>query len=100
MCREEYPACVRWILWVIIEASLMGVEIQYVIGAGVGLSLMCNGLLPLWAAVLVCGALAYLTLMMDRYGVKAVSRSERWRRSGDLVFLFPFPVIGVGKTDL
>ncbi|MEW5319197.1 MAG: hypothetical protein WDW38_010362 [Sanguina aurantia] len=72
MCREEYPPCVRWILWVIIEASLMGVEIQYVIGAGVGLSLMCDGLLPLWAAVLVCGGLAYLTLMMDRYGVKAV----------------------------
>lgn len=88
MCREEYPPCVRWILWVIIEASLMGVEIQYVIGAGVGLSLMCDGLLPLWAAVLVCGGLAYLTLMMDRYGVKAVSegggcRSLEGGRSGE-----------------
>ncbi|MEW5319196.1 MAG: hypothetical protein WDW38_010361 [Sanguina aurantia] len=72
LCREEYPKWVRIVLWLVIEVSLMGVEIQYVIGAGVGLSLLCAGTLPLWAAVLICGALAYLTLMLDRYGIKAV----------------------------
>ncbi|GAX75194.1 hypothetical protein CEUSTIGMA_g2638.t1 [Chlamydomonas eustigma] len=74
-CHEEYPWFVNVFLWLLMEAALVAVEIQYITGASVGLSLLCgnNGTnLPLWASVLVCSTIAYLLLILEAYGVRLV----------------------------
>ena len=50
-------------------------HLQYVIGGAMGLSLLCGAggdNLPLWASVLICGALAYGTLLLEVWGFRMV----------------------------
>lgn len=53
LCREEYPKWARLLLWVMSELALIGADIQEVIGSAIAIKILSNGVLPLWAGVLI-----------------------------------------------
>lgn len=69
-CGAHYPWPVRYVLWLIIEASLVAVEIQYIFGGAVGLSVLSNGIIPLWAGSLLSAVVSFMVLLLDIWGIK------------------------------
>ncbi|KAK8649042.1 hypothetical protein V6N13_129780 [Hibiscus sabdariffa] len=53
LCREEYPTWARFVLWFMAELALIGADIQEVIGSAIAIQILSNGVLPLWAGVLI-----------------------------------------------
>lgn len=53
LCREEYPPWARIVLWVMAELALIGSDIQEVIGSAIAIRILSNGLVPLWAGVII-----------------------------------------------
>lgn len=53
LCREEYPAWARIVLWLMTEIALIGADIQEVIGSAIAIRILSNGVVPLWAGVVV-----------------------------------------------
>ena len=53
LCRVEYPTWARMLLWVMAEVALIGADIQEVIGSAIAIKILSNGLLPLWAGVVI-----------------------------------------------
>lgn len=54
-CRNIYPVFPRTVLWLMTEVAIIGSDIQEVIGSAIAIQLLSNGVLPLWAGVLVTG---------------------------------------------
>lgn len=53
LCREEYPRWARMVLWVMAELALIGSDIQEVIGSAIAIRILSNGIVPLWAGVVI-----------------------------------------------
>jgi natural resistance-associated macrophage protein len=53
LCRDEYPTWARMVLWVMAELALIGSDIQEVIGSAIAIKILSNGILPLWAGVVI-----------------------------------------------
>lgn len=53
LCREEYPTWARLVLWVMAELALIGADIQEVIGSAIAIRILSNGVVPLWAGVII-----------------------------------------------
>lgn len=53
LCREEYPFWSRIVLWLMTELALIGSDIQEVIGSAIAIRILSNGVVPLWAGVVV-----------------------------------------------
>lgn len=53
LCRDEYPDWARLVLWVMAELALIGADIQEVIGSAIAIQILSNGVLPLWAGVII-----------------------------------------------
>ena len=53
LCREEYPTWAGMLLWVMAEVALIGSDIQEVIGSAIAIKILSNGVLPLWAGVVI-----------------------------------------------
>lgn len=53
LCREEYPTWAGMVLWVMAELALIGSDIQEVIGSAIAIKILTNGILPLWAGVII-----------------------------------------------
>ena len=53
LCREEYPTWARMVLWIMAEIALIGADIQEVIGSAIAIKILSNGLVPLWAGVVI-----------------------------------------------
>lgn len=53
LCREEYPYWAGILLWVMAEVALIGADIQEVIGSAIAIKILSNGVLPLWAGVVI-----------------------------------------------
>lgn len=53
LCREEYPNWARLLLWVMAELALIGSDIQEVIGSAIAIKILSQGVLPLWAGVII-----------------------------------------------
>ena len=53
LCRDEYSNWARYILWFMAEVALIGADIQEVIGSAIAIQILSNGILPLWAGVLI-----------------------------------------------
>ncbi|EPS64160.1 hypothetical protein M569_10617 [Genlisea aurea] len=71
ICRDEYPFWSRITLWVMAEIALIGADIQEVIGSAIAIKILSNGVLPLWAGVLITAADCFIFLLLDdNYGVK------------------------------
>jgi natural resistance-associated macrophage protein len=41
------------ILWIMAELALIGADIQEVIGSAIAIQILSNGVLPLWAGVII-----------------------------------------------
>ena len=53
LCREEYPNWARLVLWFMAEVALIGADIQEVIGSAIAIKILSNGVVPLWAGVVI-----------------------------------------------
>lgn len=53
ICREAYPYWATLLLWFMAEVALIGADIQEVIGSAIAINILSNGVLPLWAGVLI-----------------------------------------------
>ncbi|KAI4387235.1 hypothetical protein MLD38_005080 [Melastoma candidum] len=69
-CREEYPRWAGWVLWVMAEVALIGADIQEVIGSAIAIKILSNGVLPIWAGVVITAADCFIFLLLENYGVR------------------------------
>lgn len=53
ICREQYPFWAGLMLWFMAELALVAADIQEVIGSAIAIKILSNGLLPLWAGVII-----------------------------------------------
>ncbi|KAL8232196.1 hypothetical protein R6Q57_001974 [Mikania cordata] len=70
LCREEYPTWARLVLWVMAEVALIGADIQEVIGSAIAIQILSNGVLPLWAGVVITASDCFMFLLLENYGVR------------------------------
>ncbi|KAK7406494.1 hypothetical protein VNO78_08121 [Psophocarpus tetragonolobus] len=70
LCREEYPTWARIILWLMTEVALIGSDIQEVIGSAIAIRILSNGVVPLWAGVIVTALDCFIFLFLENYGVR------------------------------
>ncbi|EEF37447.1 metal transporter Nramp3 [Ricinus communis] len=70
LCREEYPTWARMVLWIMAELALIGADIQEVIGSAIAIKILSNGVLPLWAGVIITACDCFIFLFLENYGVR------------------------------
>ncbi|KAH7849702.1 hypothetical protein Vadar_021790 [Vaccinium darrowii] len=70
LCREEYPHWAGILLWVMAELALIGADIQEVIGSAIAIKILSNGVLPLWAGVVITASDCFMFLFLENYGVR------------------------------
>lgn len=70
LCRDEYPNWARLLLWIMAELALIGSDIQEVIGSAIAIKIISNGVLPLWAGVLITACDCFIFLFLENYGVR------------------------------
>ncbi|CAM8911144.1 hypothetical protein QQ045_031830 [Rhodiola kirilowii] len=70
LCREEYPSWARYLLWCMAELALIGADIQEVIGSAIAIQILSNGVLPLWAGVVITASDCFIFLFLENYGVR------------------------------
>ncbi|KAK7252793.1 hypothetical protein RIF29_37003 [Crotalaria pallida] len=70
LCREEYPTWARIVLWLMTEVALIGSDIQEVIGSAIAIRILSNGLVPLWAGVVITALDCFIFLFLENYGVR------------------------------
>ncbi|KAM7516478.1 hypothetical protein LguiA_006061 [Lonicera macranthoides] len=70
LCRDEYPNWARLLLWVMAELALIGADIQEVIGSAIAIKILSNGVLPLWAGVVITAFDCFIFLFLENYGVR------------------------------
>ncbi|KAJ8762483.1 hypothetical protein K2173_007922 [Erythroxylum novogranatense] len=70
LCREEYPNWARLALWFMAEVTLIGADIQEVIGSAIAFQILSNGVLPLWAGVVITASDCFMFLLLENYGVR------------------------------
>ncbi|XVF36370.1 hypothetical protein REPUB_Repub19eG0052900 [Reevesia pubescens] len=70
LCREEYPTWARFVLWFMAELALIGADIQEVIGSAIAIQILSNGVLPVWAGVLITASDCFIFLFLENYGVR------------------------------
>ncbi|CAG7909473.1 metal transporter Nramp2 [Brassica rapa] len=70
LCRDEYPAWARYVLWSMAELALVGADIQEVIGSAIAIQILSRGVLPLWAGVVITASDCFLFLFLENYGVR------------------------------
>ncbi|KAK7346934.1 hypothetical protein VNO80_21458 [Phaseolus coccineus] len=72
LCREEYPAWARIVLWVMAELALIGSDIQEVIGSAIAIRILSRGVVPLWAGVVITALDCFIFLFLENYGVRTL----------------------------
>ncbi|XP_072973563.1 metal transporter Nramp2-like [Typha angustifolia] len=70
LCREEYPAWARVLLWIMAEVALIGADIQEVIGSAIAIKILSGGTIPLWGGVLITALDCFIFLFLENYGVR------------------------------
>ncbi|CAK9143998.1 unnamed protein product [Ilex paraguariensis] len=70
LCRDEYPKWARLLLWVMAELALIGADIQEVIGSAIAIKILSNGILPIWAGVVISACDCFILLLLENYGVR------------------------------
>ena len=69
-CREEYPAAVSYVLWILCEFAIVACDLAEVLGAAIGLNLLFH--LPLLFGVLLTALDTLLILWYSRLGIRMV----------------------------
>ncbi|KAL3836679.1 hypothetical protein ACJMK2_022101 [Sinanodonta woodiana] len=70
VCRREYPKSSKVTVWLMIEAAIICSDTQEVIGSAIAINLLSNGVVPIWAGVLITGVDTFTFLLMENYGLR------------------------------
>lgn len=70
LCREEYPKWAGLLLWFMAEVALIGADIQEVIGSAIAIQILSNGVIPVWAGVVITASDCFMVLLLENYGVR------------------------------
>ncbi|XP_057481164.1 metal transporter Nramp3.2-like [Actinidia eriantha] len=70
LCRDEYPMWAGLVLWAMAELALIGADIQEVIGSAIAIKILSNGVVPLWAGVVITACDCFVFLFLENYGVR------------------------------
>ncbi|KAH6796118.1 hypothetical protein C2S51_037104 [Perilla frutescens var. frutescens] len=70
ICREEYPYWAGIMLWFMAELALIAADIQEVIGSAIAIKILSNGILPLWAGVVITACDCFIFLFLENYGIR------------------------------
>lgn len=70
VCNQKYPTIPRVILWVMVEIAIIGSDMQEVIGTAIAIYLLSNGVIKLWAGVLITIVDTFTFLFLDKYGLR------------------------------
>jgi manganese transport protein len=70
LCREHFPPPVVYAMWGASEIAAMATELAELLGASLGLTLLCGT--PLLASILLVGVTTYLALELQRSGFRSV----------------------------
>ncbi len=68
LCRERFPRGVSWGMWLQAELMAMATDIAELLGGALGLNLLFG--VPLLAAGLITGAVAFAILELQRHGFR------------------------------
>ena len=68
LCREQYSKKTRILLWIMIELSIIGSDIQEVIGTATAFYILFG--IPLWAGALITIMDSFLFLSIHYFGVR------------------------------
>jgi manganese transport protein len=68
LCRERFPRWVTWALWLQAEVMAMATDVAEFLGAALGLNLLFG--VPLFAAGLITGAIAFGILALQSRGYR------------------------------
>lgn len=68
MCREQFPAPVVAVMWVVSEIAAMATDLAEFLGGAIGLALLFN--MPLLAGMGVTAVVTYGLLIFDRHGFR------------------------------
>ncbi|KAI3802434.1 hypothetical protein L1987_30566 [Smallanthus sonchifolius] len=60
----------RLVLWFMAEVALIGADIQEVIGSAISIQILSNGVLPIWAGVVITASDCFMFLLLENYGVR------------------------------
>ena len=70
LCYRRYPTVPRILIWLMVETSIIGSDMQEVIGTAISIYLLSNRVIPLWGGVLITILDTFTFLMLDKYGLR------------------------------
>jgi manganese transport protein len=70
LCREHFPPPVVYAMWGASEIAAMATELAELLGASLGLTLLCGA--PLLVSMFVVGIATYAALELQRWGFRSV----------------------------
>jgi len=70
LCRENFPAPVVWVMWVISEIAAMATDLAEFLGGAIGLSLLFG--MPLMAGMVVTAIVTYGILLFEARGFRTM----------------------------
>ena len=68
-CKDEYPAALRYILWVISELMIVASDVPEVIGTAFAIQILSGDVIPLWGGVLLCSLSTFFFLALSHLGI-------------------------------
>ncbi|XP_058184469.1 metal transporter Nramp7.2-like isoform X2 [Rhododendron vialii] len=68
LCKVEYPAFVKYCIWLLAEVAVIAADVPEVIGTAFALNILFH--IPVWAGVLLTGLSTLLLIGLQRYGVR------------------------------
>jgi manganese transport protein len=71
-CREQFPAWLSFLLWVMMEIVAMATDLAEVLGAAIGFHLLFG--MPMWTAGLCTALATFLILGLERLGFRLLER--------------------------
>ena len=72
ICHEEYGRTTRFLLWIVVQTSIIASDIQSVIGTAMSIYLLSNGLIPLWGGVVITCLDALTVLALEVFGLRVL----------------------------
>jgi manganese transport protein len=68
VCRDQYPRPLVLFMWVAMEIVAISTDLAEFIGAALGFNLLFG--VPLWLAGLITGAVSFLILELQKFGIR------------------------------
>ncbi|XP_054723736.1 natural resistance-associated macrophage protein 2-like [Uloborus diversus] len=69
-CRKRFAPFPRYVLWIMLEITIIGADMQEVIGTAIAFYLLSDRRIPLYGGVLLTIFDTFTFLFLDRYGLR------------------------------